>query len=246
MLKLNRNAQITRMILIGVASHQHKTLRPGLISYKELWNELSDDPWGQFRTKDVVELISKVSSFELERGRPPLNELVVPVRHREPRQLWSEIRNHHRRMGLDVPYKSHADAQRACWEYWERNSNKPADNANISTMENSVAVKEAEEGYLQDRTTRFRKRNRDLVDERKRRDNYRCQACDFFCKVGATHIIDCHHKNPLGNSDDARVTSVDELVCLCPICHRIAHTSYPPLSLAKIRTLRNLPSRIAR
>lgn len=239
MITLVGNEQHVREILIGVASGQLKTKRNGLISYKELWEQISEEPWGQFRTKDVVVLISRVSSFELERSRPPLNELVVPVRSREPREPWSDIRMHHRDLGLDVPYKSHADAQRACWEYWGNSPKSVNDDMDGQPVENSEAAEQAEEGYLQDRTVSFRSRNRELVAGRKRRDNYTCQACGFFLRVGTIYIIDCHHKNPLGNGDESRITSIDDLVCLCPACHRIAHTSRPPLLLEEIRKIRN-------
>jgi hypothetical protein len=95
---------------------------------------------------------------------------------------------------------------------------------------------EVEEGYNQDRLASFRKRNAQKIMERKEQDNYTCQACNFRLNVNGIFIIDCHHKNPL--STGARITKIDDLICLCPSCHRIAHSRKPPLSLDEVRAAR--------
>jgi len=71
-------------------------------------------------------------------------------------------------------------------------------------------------------------------------DDYTCQACSFRLEVSeGKFIIEVHHLNPLGELANASLTSIDDLVCLCPTCHRIAHTRpRSPLPLAEIRALR--------
>jgi hypothetical protein len=94
---------------------------------------------------------------------------------------------------------------------------------------------EAVEGYGQDQTRRFLHRNADLIARRKEYDGYQCQACHFRLEVHRRFIIDCHHKCPL---TDVRVTSwPDDLICLCPRCHRIAHTRKSPLTVEEIQTV---------
>jgi 5-methylcytosine-specific restriction protein A len=44
----------------------------------------------------------------------------------------------------------------------------------------------------------------------------------------------------LGHISGARITKVSDLICLCPTCHRIAHTKAYPLSVKKIRQCRGL------
>ncbi len=92
------------------------------------------------------------------------------------------------------------------------------------------------EGYKKDRQILASQRNRSLSDLRKKSDNYTCQACDFQLQVKGKFIIECHHKNPLSISGKVE-TSLDDLVSLCPTCHRIAHIRKPPYSVGEIKDL---------
>ncbi len=84
----------------------------------------------------------------------------------------------------------------------------------------------------------YRVRNSLIMDRRKANDNYTCQACGFYLKSGNGYIIECHHINPI--SEGERKTCINDLVSLCPTCHRIAHTSrQAPLNIAQIREVRN-------
>ena len=93
----------------------------------------------------------------------------------------------------------------------------------------------AMEGYQSDRKYLYTSRNRPIVEERKRRDKFRCQACRFKLKINNKFIIECHHKIPFYGKK-IRVTNIEELVCLCPTCHRIAHIQKPPLSVKRIKS----------
>jgi predicted HNH restriction endonuclease len=94
---------------------------------------------------------------------------------------------------------------------------------------------EAEEGYLRDKTGVFLTRNRRIVAERKEKDSYKCQACGFRFESQGKYVIDCHHIDPLAGPT---VTNLNDLVCLCPTCHRIAHTRKFPLRVEEIRATR--------
>jgi hypothetical protein len=94
----------------------------------------------------------------------------------------------------------------------------------------------AEEGCAQDQSRRFRTRNSVIIEERKRQDEYTCQSCYFQMIVGGAYVIDCHHKNPLHQGH--MLSNIEDLVSLCPTCHRIAHSQTPPLSLEEIRAAR--------
>lgn len=89
------------------------------------------------------------------------------------------------------------------------------------------------EGYRLDRRILSGARNQALVQQCKARDNYTCQACGFHLKVNGRYVIECHHSNPIGAGGE-RETSLGDLVCLCPTCHRIAHTREKPLSIQEI------------
>lgn len=92
------------------------------------------------------------------------------------------------------------------------------------------------EGYTIERKYLAHYRNADIVLKCKERDKHTCRSCGFSLRVNGKSVVECHHLVPLANSDEC-VTSVDALICLCPTCHRIAHTSNPPLSLKEITNL---------
>jgi 5-methylcytosine-specific restriction protein A len=92
---------------------------------------------------------------------------------------------------------------------------------------------EAEEGYRKDYSRMMSARNRDLANARKKKDNYTCQSCKKQYRVNNKFIIDCHHLNPI--SLGKRKTKLDDLISLCPTCHRIAHTRLPPYSLKELK-----------
>jgi len=223
-----------RKVLIQVAQGRLvvRKNKPGYISYKELWFSVASEPWGQNRSKEVVGWIAKIAGFELAQGRPPLNEIVVRTNRREPTEPWSSIKPYlEKRSNTKVPFRSHREAQEACWHYWGANDTTDA------WGEGGGDDSQAEEGCKQDRTVTFRKRNAKLIAKRKKLDNHTCQACGFHLKLNDRHVIDCHHINPLGLVDAVTVTHIDHLICLCPTCHRIAHTRRHPLLPSEIAAL---------
>lgn len=239
MISLDDTESTARQILVAVAAKEPSRNRGGLISYKKLWGLISDRKWGQARTRDLVSIITKVSAYELERHRPPLNELVVPVRKHEPQHNWSFIRSYlSKTWNVVAPYDTHADAQKACWDYWSSATSAYKEQRSLKRPDQD-GLDEAEEGFRQDRTTVFRSRNAALVAKRKSADNYTCQSCGFRLRTEGNYLIDCHHVNPFGLADAPVLTKIEDLVCLCPTCHRIAHTRRNPLSVAEIKRLRS-------
>jgi predicted HNH restriction endonuclease len=92
------------------------------------------------------------------------------------------------------------------------------------------------EGYLRDTNLLASARNAALARRRKALDEYACRACDFRLQVGKNWVVDVHHLNPLGVTGET-VTTIDDLVCLCPTCHRIAHLRNPPYSITEIHDI---------
>lgn len=95
---------------------------------------------------------------------------------------------------------------------------------------------EAREGYEVDRNVFVRIRNPKIVEERKIKDNNTCQACGFCLCIGSRWVIEVHHLNPLAVSGET-ITKLDDVVCLCPTCHRIAHLRSQPFSVSEIETI---------
>jgi hypothetical protein len=153
-----------------------------------------------------------------------------------------EAENPHTR---EKRYPPEVHAQAARFEDWHKaHPNRPHhENPHrrigraLRAIEINTRLSEAEveEGERQDKRAKFRIRNKSIIERRKYRDNHTCQACGFSLTVNHVRVIDCHHLNPLGSSETASITKVEDLVCLCPTCHRIAHTRKPPLTVDEIR-----------
>lgn len=111
-----------------------------------------------------------------------------------------------------------------------------------SEPETLPAYLEGPEGIL--REVRYLMKSRDprIAEQRKLIDDFTCQVCRFRLMVDdGRYVIDVHHLNPLGALADVTVTSVEDLVCLCPTCHRIAHINKgAPLSLIAIASKRGI------
>jgi len=81
-----------------------------------------------------------------------------------------------------------------------------------------------------------RERNQMLIDEVKRRAMARdgrlaCEVCGFdftevYGELGAG-FIEAHHTIPVSEMDENDVTRIEDLVLLCPNCHRMVHRRRP-------------------
>ena len=88
------------------------------------------------------------------------------------------------------------------------------------------------------RKTISRKRSQKLRKEALLRHGTSCKACEMSFPdryIGLKiECIELHHINPI--SKGVRCSSIEDLIPLCPNCHRVAHTTIPPMPL---KTLRN-------
>jgi len=94
----------------------------------------------------------------------------------------------------------------------------------------------AVEGYQRDQKTSLLARNASIVAKCKKRDKHTCRACGFRLEIRGKSVIECHHTKPIA-AHGVREVSLDELVCLYPTCHRIAHTRRKPFSVQEIKAL---------
>jgi Rad3-related DNA helicase len=62
----------------------------------------------------------------------------------------------------------------------------------------------------------------------------KCMGCTFVPKVSSQ--LDVHHLNPLGEGGE-RLTGMGDVAVLCANCHRVAHSSDPPLSVKALQDL---------
>ena len=122
----------------------------------------------------------------------------------------------------------------AHFEHLERNYNCPHSEGDGVETFYGINDKRAIEGYEQDKKILSGARNQSLAKECKVRDDFKCKACGFKLKHNGKYIIECHHTNPIGIGG-ARETMLDDLISLCPTCHRIAHTRKEPLTVEEIK-----------
>jgi hypothetical protein len=93
------------------------------------------------------------------------------------------------------------------------------------------------EGYKQDKQLISTVRDRGIVKARKEKDNHTCLACGYKMEINGKFIIECHHLEPI--SLGIRETTIDDLVSLCPTCHRIVHMRQPIYSILEVQALIN-------
>lgn len=122
----------------------------------------------------------------------------------------------------------------AHFEHYERNYSCPhSEGKSLKKDLFGINDQRAIEGYEQDKKILSGSRNQTLAKQCKVRDKFTCQVCKFKLKLNGKYVIECHHKYPLGK-DGERETSLNDLVSLCPTCHRIAHTRKKPLDADEI------------
>ena len=100
----------------------------------------------------------------------------------------------------------------------------------------SIDSDDALEGYKKDTYIFSTHRNKKIADERKQFDNFTCQSCGFSLSILGKFVIECHHLNPISEHGLVQ-TTIDDLVSLCPTCHRIAHLRKPPYTPEEISVI---------
>ena len=64
----------------------------------------------------------------------------------------------------------------------------------------------------------------------------KCMSCQFIPRTDSQ--LDVHHLDPI--AEGQRQTRLEDVVVLCANCHRLAHSTQPPVTLEKLRTI-NFP-----
>jgi len=77
------------------------------------------------------------------------------------------------------------------------------------------------------RTHLVHERNRSLANQCKRRDDFRCQVCnfkysEFYGQLGDL-FAESHHIVPLSKLEDGMQTNLSDLITVCANCHRMLH-----------------------
>ncbi len=86
---------------------------------------------------------------------------------------------------------------------------------------------------------KFRRRNRALIEEKKRQSDGKCSVCGFDFKTtykGLERDLPVgHHVAPIGKRKKATKTTLDQIDVLCPNCHAVVHSQDPPLTADELR-----------
>jgi 5-methylcytosine-specific restriction protein A len=71
--------------------------------------------------------------------------------------------------------------------------------------------------------------------------NYSCEICGFnYQKIFGNEFYKClevHHVNPFAERDNIKVTKIEELILICPNCHRAIHSVKPALKAEEYRNI---------
>ena len=132
----------------------------------------------------------------------------------------------------------HFEVNPACtYSVGESAVNRPDDEPESETYE--VEDPRAIEGHDQDRKIIAKSRNPKIAIQRKELDNYTCQACNLRLEINGRFIIECHHLNPVSVAGITEI-SLNDLVSLCPTCHRVSHTRREPFNVIDIKKMLGL------
>lgn len=68
-----------------------------------------------------------------------------------------------------------------------------------------------------------------------------CEVCDFdfveiYGEIGSD-FAECHHKIPLSETKEVRLTKTSDLAIVCANCHRMLHTARPVLAVEELRKI---------
>ena len=98
--------------------------------------------------------------------------------------------------------------------------------ANHTTKQDYETYKSVENRQAVSRHIR-RERKSHAATLCKQRDNFICRVCSFdFSKVYGllgNDFAEAHHIVPLGSNKKLRSTTIDDLITVCPNCHRMLH-----------------------
>jgi len=190
------------------------------------------------------------------RSIPVEKELAADPAFRGPNSVRSKTQNF---LGMDpgTDKVGRSNASGLDHEVWDEFAADPirlaataeAIRANIGFLDQSEAeaeeeeVTEAEEGAILTRVHRGRERNvrlRKTKIKRVRDETGRlaCEACDldFGERYGerGDGFIECHHSKAVSDLRPGERTKIEDLVLLCPNCHRMVHLKRPWLTLDEL------------
>ena len=110
-------------------------------------------------------------------------------------------------------------------------------------LENTEFI--AKEGGLSLVSHVCKERNRNIINEKKRRasvnNQLTCEVCGFsFIMTYQVNFIECHHLIPIGQGG-IRETTLDDLALVCANCHRMLHKRFNGhyLSIKQLREKMN-------
>lgn len=110
------------------------------------------------------------------------------------------------------------DSIRPLWK--PKNSRREQNESSIRQQIHAEENASEPEGDRRASTGYVITRSSKLVKAIKKRDGYTCQACGFHFQK---RIVHAHHLDPLSERREQNLTTLEDLITLCPTCHYLAH-----------------------
>jgi len=101
-------------------------------------------------------------------------------------------------------------------------------------FKNAWAEKSSKEGKRYEVTLSKIERDPAVRKRALKHYGHSCMSCQFSPKVISQ--LDVHHLNPLSDGGE-RITTIDDVAVLCANCHRLAHSTSPPLTVEDMKAL---------
>lgn len=117
----------------------------------------------------------------------------------------------------------------------------------VSEAQLRQADEEFEEGSLRLKMHHYRERNSEAARQLKRealsKGNLVCESCNinYYALYGekAIRVVECHHEIPISSKEHGGKTKKSDLKLLCANCHRLAHSTTPPIPIDELTSLVN-------
>ena len=104
------------------------------------------------------------------------------------------------------------------------------------------------EGQVIYKLHKYRERDARIIKQKKEHaldltGKLECEACKFDFEKGygkkGRGFIECHHKHPLSEIKVEQKTTLDDLILICPNCHKIVHRGNTLIDIITIKEMIN-------
>lgn len=120
--------------------------------------------------------------------------------------------------------------------------------SNLYQIENEDENYGGKEGQVLYKLHKYKERNKGLVKKKKesylkKHGKLNCEICgfDFVSMYGdlGKYFMECHHIKELASLEAETITTLDDLLLVCPNCHRMLHRRLSNITVGELKKIIN-------